>query len=38
MINSAGVKVYPRDIEEVAVQHPAVLEAVVFGVPDTKVG
>ena len=38
MINSAGVKVYPRDIEEVAVQHPAVLEAVVFGVPDTKWG
>lgn len=37
-INSAGVKVYPRDIEEVAVQHPAVLEAVVFGVPDTKWG
>ena len=37
-INSAGVKVYPRDIEEVAVQHPAVLEAVVLGVPDTKWG
>ena len=38
MIDSGGVKVYPRDIEEIIVQHPAVLEAVVFGIPDEKWG
>ena len=38
MIDTGGVKVYPRDIEEVIVQHPAVLEAVVFGIPDDKWG
>ncbi|MCG2584379.1 class I adenylate-forming enzyme family protein [Massilia sp. TS11] len=38
MIDSGGVKVYPRDIEEVIAHHPAVLEAVVFGIPDEKWG
>ncbi|TVO59108.1 class I adenylate-forming enzyme family protein [Denitromonas halophila] len=38
MIDSGGVKVYPRDIEEILIQHPAVLEAVVFGIPDEKWG
>jgi long-chain acyl-CoA synthetase len=38
MIISGGVNVYPKDIEEVIVQHPAVREATVFGIPSEKWG
>ena len=38
MIDSGGVKVYPRDIEEVVAAHPDVREVAVFGVPDDKWG
>jgi len=34
MINTAGFKVYPREVEEVMYQHPEVVEAVAVGVPD----
>jgi long-chain acyl-CoA synthetase len=37
MILSGGVNVYPHEIEEIVVQHPAAREAAVFGVPhDTR--
>jgi long-chain acyl-CoA synthetase len=38
MIDSGGVKVYPKDIEEVVVRHPDVREVAVFGVPHEKWG
>ncbi len=38
LIISGGVNVYPKDIEEVVVMHPDVLEAAVFGIPHDKWG
>ena len=38
MLVSGGYNVYPADIERVAVQHEAVLEAAVVGVPHEKWG
>ncbi|MEM0129158.1 MAG: long-chain fatty acid--CoA ligase [Thermoplasmata archaeon] len=38
MINVGGLKVYPREVEEILFQHPAVAEAAVVGVPDESHG
>ena len=34
MIVTGGLNVYPNEVEQVIYQHPAVLEAAVFGMPD----
>jgi acyl-CoA synthetase (AMP-forming)/AMP-acid ligase II len=38
MIDSGGMKVYPKDVEEVVIRHPDVREVAVFGVPHDKWG
>ena len=38
MINAAGYKVWPRDVEDVFYTHPAVREAAVVGIPDSYRG
>lgn len=34
MVISGGVNIYPKEIEDVLIRHPSVMEAVVIGVPD----
>ena len=38
MIISGGANIYPREVEDVLVHHPAVAEACVFGMPDREWG
>jgi long-chain acyl-CoA synthetase len=38
MIISGGVNIYPAEIEVVLVNHPAVLDAAVFGIPHDEFG
>jgi long-chain acyl-CoA synthetase len=38
MIIVSGFKVFPNEVEDVAMQHPDVLEAAVIGVPDARTG
>jgi len=38
MIIRGGMNIYPREIEELLIDHPAIAEAVVIGVPDERWG
>jgi len=38
MVIVSGFKVFPNEVEDVAMQHPDVLEAAVIGVPDERTG
>lgn len=38
MVVSAGMNIYPVEVENVLMGHPQVIEAVVFGVPDASSG
>ncbi|SEP60408.1 long-chain acyl-CoA synthetase [Virgibacillus subterraneus] len=38
LIIASGFNIYPRDVEEVIYEHPAVQEAVVVGIPDAYRG
>ena len=37
-INTGGEKVYPQEVEEPLLEHPAIADAVVVGVPDERWG
>ena len=38
MIDVSGLKVWPREVEEVLYEHPAIAEASAIGVPDPRTG
>ena len=38
MIISGGVNIYPREVEDVLVLHPAVADVAVIGVPHPDMG
>ena len=38
MIIRGGANIYPREIEEILYEHPAVLDAAVIGIPDDRLG
>ncbi len=38
MVIRGGVNIYPREVEEVLHEHPAVVDCAVFGVPDDRLG
>jgi long-chain acyl-CoA synthetase len=38
MVIVSGFKVFPSEVEDVAMQHPGVLEAAAIGVPDEHTG
>jgi long-chain acyl-CoA synthetase len=38
MIVSGGVNIYPQEIEDVLVLHPAVADVAVFGIPNAEMG
>ncbi len=38
MIISGGVNIYPAEIESVLINHPAVVDAAVFGIPNEEFG
>jgi acyl-CoA synthetase (AMP-forming)/AMP-acid ligase II len=38
MIISGGVNIYPREVEDVLVSHPAIQDAAVFGIPNAEFG
>jgi long-chain acyl-CoA synthetase len=38
VIISGGVNIYPREVEDVLIEHPAVLDVAVIGMPDEDLG
>ena len=38
MVIVSGFKVFPSEVEDIAMQHPDVIEAAVIGVPDERTG